>query len=193
MTDDVELVKRFVGGDQAAFDELVDRYEQTVYAIAYRMCGTPDDARDVSQEVFISAFRALKKYRHEAQLGTWFHRVAVNASLDRLRSRARRSESPLEAAGEPAAHTPGPEELGIAAERAVHVHRALAQLSDEYRAVLVLHDLHDLDYAAVAASLDIPLGTVKSRIHRARAEMASLLGYLKAGEPEPSPDPLRDR
>lgn len=190
MSDDIELIARFVDGDERAFDELLHKYEQTVYAIAYRMCGTADDARDVSQEVFLSAYRSLRNYRHEAQLGTWFHRVAVNASLDRLRVRKRRAESPLEAAGQPPVGGPGPDDLAMAAERAVHVHRALGQIREEFRAVLILHDLHDLDYAAVADALDIPLGTVKSRIHRGRAELATLLGYLQAGEPEPDRDPL---
>ena len=203
MTDptDEDLVRRFGGGDGRAFDDLLRRYERKVYAVAYRMCSDPDDARDVTQEVFLSAYTALKTYRFEAQLGTWFHRVAVNASLDRLRRRKRRAESPLELVGDAADSGPAPEEKAEQAERSVVVQRALAALSPDHRAVLVLHDLQDLDYAAVAEALNVPLGTVKSRIHRARAELAVLLGHLRPAhgdqegpeEQNQDPESLRER
>lgn len=191
-TTDAELLHRYLGGDSGAFDSLVERYQHRVYAVALRMCGEPEDARDATQDVFVSALRSLKNYREEASLGTWFHRVAINASLDLLRRRQRRPTRPLDEAVERASLAPGPEEAAITSSRAAEVHRALAALSDEHRAVLVLHDLQDLDYAAVGEALDIPLGTVKSRIHRARAELARALGHLKGGEPTGAPEPLRD-
>lgn len=202
-TADAELLALYVAGETNAFDEIVDRYERRVYAVALRMCGDPEDARDVSQDVFVSAMRSLRSFREEAQLSTWFHRVTVNASLDLLRRRKRRQTSPIEEAHDHPAEVPGPEDAAIGAARAAQVHRALRALSDEHRAVLVLHDLQDLDYAAVATALDIPLGTVKSRIHRARVEMAKLLGHLRepAGaepdgpasvEPDGPASPLRE-
>lgn len=190
---DQELVRRYTEGEARAFDELVARFERRVYAVAFRMCGNPEDARDVSQEVFLNAMRALKRFREEARLSTWFHRVAVNASLDHMRKRKRRSDSAsIEDVAERPSSDPGPEDAAAGAARAAEVHRALSRISPEHRAVLVLHDLEDLDYAEVATALDIPVGTVKSRIHRARIEMAKLLGHLREMEPLEGPEPLKE-
>ncbi|MFA5890592.1 MAG: sigma-70 family RNA polymerase sigma factor [Actinomycetota bacterium] len=183
---DAALLEQLARGERGAFDEIVNRYERRVYAVALRMCANPDDARDVTQEVFCSALRSLKRFRQEARLSTWFHRVAVNASLDYLRKASKRPVAPIDAAEHLASDAAGPEELAGAATRAVEVQRALTQLSGEHRAVLVLHDLQGLDYAEVAAVLDIPVGTVKSRVHRARAEIAGRLGHLRSTTTEPS-------
>lgn len=192
---DSTLIERFARGERGSFDEIVNRYERRVYAVAMRMCSNPDDARDVTQEVFVSALRALRRFRGEAQLSTWFHRVTVNASLDHLRKSSRHATAPLDAAVHIASDDPGPEETAAATTRAVEVQRALATLSDEHRAVLVLRDLQGLDYAEVAAALGIPVGTVKSRIHRARTEMAEHLGHLRSTTTEPSGSqpPLTER
>jgi len=191
-TPDTELLRRYRLGEARAFDEIVDRYERRVWAIALRMVRHDEDARDVSQEVFISAMRALRTFREDSQLSTWFHRVTVNASLDLLRKRARTQTTDLEAIGERASDAPSPETFAVASARAVEVKDALAQISDEHRTVLVLYDLQDLDYSEVAAALDIPVGTVKSRIHRARAEMAKLLGHLRETEPTRPQAPLSE-
>ena len=190
--EDRELVERFARGDAGAFDEIVRQYEQRVYSITLRMTGNSEDARDAMQEVFISALRALRSFRGDAQLSTWIHRVAVNASLDVLRKRKRHAAGPLEEAGDHASEEPGPEDAAARAARARDVQRALLEVSDEHRAVLILHDLQDLDYAETAAALDIPVGTVKSRLHRARIEMARLLGHLNDPEPSEGPQPLKE-
>src|SRR5438552_8716250 len=202
-SEDRELVEQFARGDSHAFDAIVQRYEQRVYAIALRMTGNIEDARDAMQDVFISALRALRSFRGDAQLSTWIHRVAVNASLDVLRKRKRHVAQPLEEAGERPSEDIGPEDAAARAARAVEVQRALQAVSEEHRAVLVLHDLQDLDYAETAAALDIPVGTVKSRLHRARIEMAALLGHLRETEsteetpteetePTEGPEPLKE-
>jgi RNA polymerase sigma-70 factor, ECF subfamily len=192
---DAELLERYRLGDVSAFDEIVDRYERRVWAVALRMVGHAEDARDVSQEVFVSAIRALRTFREESQLSTWFHRVTVNASLDLLRKRKRADARPLEEVQEQASDSPGPEAHAVGATRAAEVQKALTRLSEEHRAVLVLHDLQDLDYGEVSAALGIPLGTVKSRIHRARVEMARMLGHLREGMTEPTEGgtPLREQ
>jgi RNA polymerase sigma-70 factor (ECF subfamily) len=190
--EDRELVERFARGESRAFDTIVERYEQRVYAITLRMTGNVEDARDAMQDVFISALRALRSFRGDAQLSTWIHRVAVNASLDVLRKRKRHVAQPLEEAGERPSDDVGPEDAAARAARAIEVQRALQVVSEEHRAVLVLHDLQDLDYAETAAALDIPVGTVKSRLHRARSEMARLLGHLREAEPSEGPEPLRE-
>lgn len=190
-TPDVELVEQYRAGDARAFDMIVDRYERRVYAIALRMSGDAEDARDITQNVFVSAMRGLRTFREQAQLGTWFHRITVNASLDHLRKQKRRRAAPLDEVAERPAEGPGPEDRAVSATRAAEVRAALATLSEDHRAVLVLHDLQDLDYAQVAEALDIPVGTVKSRIHRARLEMAKLLGHLREDRPMEQ-DPARD-
>jgi RNA polymerase sigma-70 factor, ECF subfamily len=190
--EDRELVERFAHGDSRAFDTIVQRYEQRVYAIALRMTGNVKDARDAMQDVFISALRALRSFRGDAQLSTWIHRVAVNASLDVLRKRKRHIAQPIEEAGDRPSDDIGPEDAAARAARAAEVQRALQAVSPEHRAVLVLHDLQDLDYTETAAALDIPVGTVKSRLHRARTEMARLLGHLQDAEPSEGPEPLKE-
>jgi RNA polymerase sigma-70 factor (ECF subfamily) len=191
-SEDRELVERFARGDAGAFDEIVRQYEQRVYSITLRMTGNGEDARDAMQEVFISALRALRSFRGDAQLSTWIHRVAVNASLDVLRKRKRHAAGPLEEAGDRASDEVGPEDAAARAARARDVQRALLEVSAEHRAVLILHDLQDLDYAETGAALDIPVGTVKSRLHRARMEMARLLGHLNDPEPSEGPQPLKE-
>ena len=190
--EDRELVERFARGESRAFDTIVEKYEQRVYAITLRMTGNVEDARDAMQDVFISALRALRSFRGDAQLSTWIHRVAVNASLDVLRKRKRHVAQPLEEAGERPSDDVGPEDAAARAARAVEVQRALQNVSEEHRAVLVLHDLQDLDYTETAAALDIPVGTVKSRLHRARIEMARLLGHLREAEPREGSEPLKE-
>jgi RNA polymerase sigma-70 factor (ECF subfamily) len=180
---DEELVRRHVAGEQGAFEEIVARHRNRVYAVALRVCGRPEDALDVTQDVLVSAFRKLSSFRAEALLTTWLHRLAVNAALDLARRRSRRDHSSLDEIGDRADASAGPEEHAVAAQRAVEVQRALAKLTPEFRAVIVLHDLHDLDYAGVADALRLPLGTVKSRIHRARLELARLLGHLEPDAP----------
>jgi RNA polymerase sigma-70 factor, ECF subfamily len=145
----------------------------------------------VTQEVFVTALRALKAFRGEAQLSTWFHRVAVNASLDLIRKRQRRDHSSVEDLAEHASEDPGPESEAIASVRAREVHRALGLLQPDQRALIALHDLEGLDYAECAEALEIPLGTVKSRLHRARLALAKALGHLREAEPTGDPGPLR--
>src|ERR1041385_6376907 len=128
--EDRELVERFARGESHAFDTIVERYQQRVYAIALRMTGNVEDARDAMQDVFISALRALRSFRGDAKLSTWIHRVAVNASLDLMRMRARRPPRPLEEAHETASEEVPPDEAAARAARAAEVQRALLEVSD---------------------------------------------------------------
>ena len=189
---DRDLITAYAAGEGRAFDTIVERYERRVYAIAFRMTGNPEDARDATQEAFISALRALRSFRGDAQLSTWIHRIAVNASLDLVRRRSRKKTSPLEEIGERPDTDAGPEDAAVGASRAAEVHKALQSVGAEHRAVLVLCDLQGLDYAEAAEALDIPVGTVKSRLHRARLEMARRLGHLRETEPTDGPEPLKE-
>jgi RNA polymerase sigma-70 factor (ECF subfamily) len=188
---DDELLDRFRAGDGKAFDEIVTRYERRVFAIAIRICRHHEDARDVTQDVFVTALRTLSGFRGDAQLSTWLHRVTVNASLDLVRRRSRREGPAVEEMSDQPADEPGPESQAIGSVRAREVHRALGRLAPDQRAVIVLHDLQGFDYAEVAATLEVPVGTVKSRLHRARLALARELGHLKEAEPSGDMGPLR--
>jgi len=179
---DAELIERYLRGDSASFSALVRRHEKRVYNLCYRMLGREEDARDAAQDAFLTALRKLSSFRGEAQFTTWMHRVTVNACYDVLRKKKR---EPLL---EPAREEDAPEPAGPAspdhadsAVAAVDVQRALLRVPQEFRAVLVLHDVHDLAYEDIAETLGIPVGTVKSRLHRGRVALATELGEAERG------------
>lgn len=172
---DRELVERHLSGDPNAFQEIVLIHESRVYAVAFRMCGNSEDARDVSQEVFINAFRALPRFRVEAPLSVWFYRSTVNATINLLRKRRPQTSLDDAVVDVYADEHRRPEDLALAATVGDAVHDALEQLPDEFRAAVVLRDLEDLEYAEIAEVLEVPIGTVRSRIHRGRALLSELL------------------
>ncbi len=179
---DPELIERYLQGDASAFSALVRRHEKRVYNLCFRMLGREEDARDAAQDAFLTALRKLSSFRGEAQFTTWLHRVTVNACYDVLRKKRREPllEPPRE---EDAPEPPGPASPDHAdsAVAAVDVQRALMRVPQEFRAVLVLHDVHDLAYEDIAESLGIPVGTVKSRLHRGRVALAEELGEGERG------------
>ncbi|HYH28139.1 MAG TPA: sigma-70 family RNA polymerase sigma factor [Actinomycetota bacterium] len=175
-TPDEALVRRFLGGDRAAFAELARRHERRVYSIAYRMLGSRDDASDATQEVFLTCLRKLSAFRAESAFTTWLHRVTVNTCYDVLRRRSR--EAP---ATEELPDTPVPDRTD-AAGAGIDLQRALSAIPEEFRAVIVLHDLADQSYESIAETLGAPLGTVKSRLHRGRVLLARILRGEPSGD-----------
>ena len=171
---DRELVERFVGGDDTAFTGLVRRHERRVYNLAYRMLGREEDARDAAQDAFLNALRKLSSFRGDAAFTTWLHRVTVNTCYDILRKRKREPVLDMVPPSAEAGRAPHDHAEGVAAS--VDVQHALSQVPEEFRAALVLHDVQDLAYEDVAATLGVPVGTVKSRIHRGRIALAKALG-----------------
>jgi RNA polymerase sigma-70 factor (ECF subfamily) len=176
---DVDLVSRCRKGDEAAWRELVAQYGRKVFGLAYRFTGRVDEAEDLTQEVFVKVYQTLERYRPgDGPFGGWLTAVARNHAIDRYRrqrqERLRRSEDTevlerMPAAGEhPVA---GLERQ----ERASLVHSGLRALPPDLRLPLILCDLQGMAYDEVAAELQIPLGTVKSRINRARIELAKRL------------------
>ncbi len=176
-----ELVRAAAGGDEEAFAQLVGLYEDKVYSLALRMCGSPEDAADAAQEAFLSAWRALPSFRGEAGFSTWLYRLTANASIDLLR-RVRRQRGELRLDDEDLGLTaleagPGPQEAAEEGELRQALDQALGQLGDSHRQVLVLRELQQLSYEEIARALD--LGTVKSRISRARRALRKIL--LRSG------------
>jgi RNA polymerase sigma-70 factor (ECF subfamily) len=166
------------GGDRAALELLLARHFDRVHAICRRVTGHPEDALDATQEALIALTRGLHRYDGRALFTTWLYRVATNAALDELRRRKRRPE-PAELDEERSPAGAGGPGRSASVESAVtarlDVDAALAGLGPEFRAAVVLRDLCDLDYSEIAEILDIPIGTVRSRIARGRAAIADQL------------------
>ena len=184
---DGSLVERLRDGDRSAFDALVRRYGAQMLAVPRRFLRNEDDAREVVQEAFLQAFRALDDFRADAKLSTWLHRIVVNAALMRLRSASRRPEGfiddllpDFDTTGHHADPvTPLPMTVEDAVERdeiRVRVRAAVARLPEAYRAIIVLRDFEDLSTEEAAATLGISENAAKIRLHRARQALATLLG-----------------
>jgi RNA polymerase sigma-70 factor, ECF subfamily len=176
-TDD-ELIRRHLSGDRPAFGVLVERHQRRVYNLAYRMLGRPEDAADATQDAFITAMRKLEGFRGASTFTTWMHRVTVNLCYDALRKRSR--EVPVEEQEE--ADVAAPSDLAEESATAIDVQRALLHVPEEFRAVLVLHDVQGVPYEAIAEVLGVPIGTVKSRLHRGRVALArAVRGEQRSG------------
>jgi RNA polymerase sigma-70 factor (ECF subfamily) len=179
-TSDDELVGRFRDGDREAFGTLVERHRDRVYRVCLRVTGDAEDALDASQEAFLSALRHLDRFRGDAAFTTWIHRIAVNASYDRLRARARAPMLHVVTDDDGTHPEPGPAapDPADAVADATDVAAALANVPQEFRAALVLADVEDLPYDEISAILEVPVGTVKSRVHRGRVALARAMGPL---------------
>lgn len=183
---DDDLVRRFRDGDAEAFTELVRRHQQRVYSLCLRVLGDADAAADVAQDTFVTVLRKLDGFRGDAAFTTWLHRVTVNACYDELRRKKRRPMLHVVADDGPQ-HEPGPPILDHADEVAGtrDAAAALASIPEEFRMALVLADVQDMAYDRIAQVLDVPVGTVKSRVHRGRLALAAAMGIDPAvGEPQ---------
>jgi RNA polymerase sigma-70 factor (ECF subfamily) len=174
-TTDEELARRSASGDAGAFGELVRRHEGRVYNVALRMTGREEDAHDATQDAFLTAYRKLGSFRGDAAFTTWMHRVTVNATYDLLRKRARTPDPVAEPQEMPAASRVADADHADRVSQELDVRGALASVPEEFRAVLVLHDMQDLPLEEVATILGLPIGTVKSRCHRARVALGRTL------------------
>ncbi len=181
------------GGDRGAMDVLLRRHHERIWAICRRLAGNDADAADATQEAMLLIVRRIGTFDGRSQFTTWAHRVATNACLDELRRRKRRPAAPLPddgAEGVRATPDPGqPVDDAVSDRLAIDV--ALAALPEDFRVPIVLRDLGGHDYADIAAILDIPPGTVRSRIARGRARLAELLdpGNQAAPTDRPSTRP----
>ncbi|MEI6400673.1 MAG: RNA polymerase sigma factor [Actinomycetota bacterium] len=191
--DDHALVQSAAGGDRAALDTLLRRHYDRIFAVCRRVTGSDADAADAAQDALISIVRSIDRFDGRSSFSTWAYRIATNASLDELRRRRRRPVLVDDRADghEPAVVDPfaGPRVEAVVDRMALDA--ALAQVPESFRVPLVLRDVADLDYAEIAESLDLPLGTVKSRIARGRAALAELLtaGNQSDSTERPTPAP----
>ena len=186
--EEARLVERLVARDERAFNTLVRAYERRVFALVLRMIGNRAEAEDLAQEVFVQVFKAVGSFRGESKLSTWIYRIAVNLCKNRvkyLRVRHTNEQDELEALQERlpmgqgvhsnVAQIDRPDEM-MAGKQVEHiVQQAILQLEPTFRECLVLRDVEELSYEEIGAITGLPEGTVKSRIHRARAQLKELV------------------
>ena len=186
--DDPRLIAKSLQGDQIAFGELVARYQDRLFNTVYRLVGNPEDAADVVQESFLSAYQSLANFKGDSQFFTWLYRIAVNAAI----THKRRQKTGMKTI-KTSDSSPGVEPLDMtASNRPGHaiesaederwVHDALQRLSPEHRAVLVMKDMEDMRYEDMAEILGVAVGTIRSRLHRARLELKDLLERDERGD-----------
>jgi RNA polymerase sigma-70 factor, ECF subfamily len=173
--DDRALVDRCRTGDDAAFGELVERYKDLVFGIVYRMVGDPAQADDLAQEVFLKVHRGLPYFRGDAKLSTWIYRIVANVcSQARARRRPEISMEPANPDGRRL--DPGAPDASFAdIELRDRLDKALAQLPDNYRMLIAAHYLKGVQYEALAEALEIPVGTVKTHLFRAKRKLRELM------------------
>ena len=177
---DDTLLQRARQGDQRAFAALVERYEAQVRGIVYGMLGNDSDADDVAQEVFIRFFRSLGNFRGQAQLGTYLGRIAINTALTAAETRKKRRWLPWEQVQQKEGWDPADANSDPArGELRDSLRKALAQLSADYRSVVVLRLVEGFSVAETAAMLDLPQGTVASRLARAQQQLRTLLADVR--------------
>ena len=190
-----ELARRAAGGDEDAFAQLVGLHEKKVYGLALRMCGNPEDAADAAQEAFLAAWKGLPRFRGEAGFSTWLYRLTSNAAIDHLRRvKRQRGEVSLDGGGpglDAVDDAPSPQAQAEETELREAVAEGLSMLSEDHRQALLLRELRGLSYEEIASELRVDLGTVKSRISRARGSLRKILvkngnlsGYLPSKEKE---------
>ncbi|RJP73050.1 MAG: sigma-70 family RNA polymerase sigma factor [Candidatus Abyssobacteria bacterium SURF_17] len=185
MPSDEELVERIRQGEQAAFQTVVEKYQQRMYAVAYGLLGNREDALDTVQEAFVKAYRSLAKFKGESSLYTWLYRITVNAAIDLERKAGRREEvefreeiEPDEEKGEYPAAPPSenPVEQLMRKELGGLIEDAIQKLPSEQRTAIVLREIEGLSYKEIAGIMKCSEGTVMSRLHYGRKKLQELLG-----------------
>jgi len=178
--DDRRLIAACLQGDTAAFGDLVRRYQDRLYHTVYRLVDNAEDAQDVVQETFLNAYQSLDRFKGDSLFFTWLYRIAVNTAISFKRKKrvvARidggKGELGIEPADSSELNRPG--HALEQAEQERRVKQALARLSPEHRAVLVMKDMEGQKYENMAEVLQVPIGTIRSRLHRARFELRALL------------------
>ncbi|HVO12527.1 MAG TPA: sigma-70 family RNA polymerase sigma factor [Vicinamibacteria bacterium] len=190
---DEELVEACRAGESSAFDLLVDRWEGKIRGACWRVLGSEEEARDVAQEAFLKAYRALAGFKKEARFSSWLYQIAINLCRDRLRRRRVRatvSLEELERAGPVLVErAPGAHEALVRQDLASAVRRAIAELSPEQREVLILKEYQELTFPEIAEALCVPVSTVKTRLYRGLVQLRLRLEQEGVGGAAPLPVP----
>lgn len=201
-TSDEALVVAAQEGDRSALEKLLQKHYARIFSVCRRMLNSEEDACDAAQEAVLSVVRNLPKFSQQAAFSTWAHRIAVNACLDEIAKRKRRPLLRLgrknggrsvehDEGGDPVASAAAASDTAETAAARVDVQTALATLPDEFRVAVVLRDQGEFSYAEIAEMLDVPVGTVRSRIARGRAELSERLTEKPTGEPNGGSESLK--
>lgn len=186
---DAELVGKAAGGDKESYRVLVEKYQQRVFAIAFEVVKSREDAEDIAQEVFVKAFLSLPEFKGQSTFYTWLYRIAYNMAIDFRRRMARRggaaveydearTESVVEGAGANQNRFGSPQELMLRKEESQQIQKVLADISPEHRAVITLREIDGLSYDEIAEVVGVSKGTVMSRLHYARKRLQSALAEI---------------
>ena len=181
MLDEKTLIEQIINGNDEAFALLVQKYEDKVYHLCLRMCSDREQAKDLAQEAFVKAWRGLRFYKHEAAFSTWLYRLTGNVCIDYLRSKKRAAAVSLTTDDEEAVvmdvedPAPTPEEYVMNRQAQHAVAAAMEQLEEDFRMVLTLRVVQERSYEEIAEIMDLKVGTVKSRLARAREKLRRIL------------------
>jgi RNA polymerase sigma-70 factor (ECF subfamily) len=185
--DDHQLIAECLEGRSSAFGELVSRYENRLYNTVVRLTDNAEDAKDVVQEAFLSAYQSLQSFKGDSLFFTWLYRIAINTAISHKRKQriVLRSQGQTTDPAEPPdpSEVNRPEHAMETAEEEKRIHDALGRLSAEHRTVLIMKDMEGQKYEDMAEILQVPIGTIRSRLHRARLELRDIL--LKDKEEKP--------
>jgi RNA polymerase sigma-70 factor (ECF subfamily) len=181
------LITQCRKGSTAAFEQLVERYEKRVYNLAYRLTGNREDASDIAQEAFLKVYTSLNDFRGESSFSTWLYRVVSNACLDELRKRSRRKvvsfDNPYPGEDDSPRQLPSDDPEPSAdmerIEEKEAVQRGINELSDDHRMIIIMRDIQDMSYEDIASVLGLSIGTVKSRLNRARLSLRDHLSSME--------------
>jgi RNA polymerase sigma-70 factor (ECF subfamily) len=173
-TTDADLVASALAGDPAAFDTLVERHRRNVYHVCYRFVGNHEDASDLAQDVFLRAFRALRRFKGQSSVGTWLYRIAVNVSLNRVSVKTPQIE-PIDARQHIDTRSDIPGEQMLRDERAVRVRAALAKLPRKQRAAVILRMYHEMSHQEIADTVGSTVGAVKANVFHGLKNLKKLL------------------
>jgi len=184
-----KLIEKAKNGNQEAFGQLIFNYEQKIYAIAFKVFKNETDAFDVAQEICIKLFQKLDQFRFESAFSTWLYRIATNTAIDEYRKQKRKSthessyDEPLDSETDSMAlqikdESDTPEEAYLRKEKIKYVWDALNEITDDHRSIIILKDIEQKSYEEISIELDIGIGTVKSRLARARTALKKVLSEL---------------
>lgn len=190
MADNLEkiLTKKAKQGDTTAFEKLIISHERNVYNIAYRMFNNEEDAKDISQEVFMKVYKNLNKFDENSKFSTWLHRITVNTCIDELRKRKGKETNSIDESmsvdegnikKQYADTTSSPEQILIAKEDINNLKKFIYSLSENHKTLIILRDIQGLSYSEIAEITNNSLGTVKSRLARARIQLRNILIHSK--------------
>lgn len=174
-----KLIEKASGGDPSAFNRLMQQHERRMYAVALRMCANREDAQDCLQEAMLRVYRSIGGFKGQSSFSTWVYRITMNTCLDELRRKKNRQSTSLDGlldqGWSPADGENIPEKQAVRSEARQILHAAIQELPDDMRSAIVLRDIHGLSYDEISRTLDINVGTIKSRISRGREKLREKL------------------